>query len=131
MTDTADLIAGDELKAAALKYIGETRAKIEGEQKGLRSIFDSWLHARPHPTDQFRSQPHLGGQRTRADARVSLRKARTCNGILRRLRLFLDRWRQGRFVDFPSASDRAPIIIPVLAPNSAPTCCSPAKALRR
>src|SRR5580693_4432930 len=43
MTDAADLIRGDELKAAALQFTGEMRTKVEREQNGLHSIFDSWF----------------------------------------------------------------------------------------
>jgi hypothetical protein len=41
MADTAEWISDDALKAADLQYIAEMRAKDEGEQNGLRSIFDS------------------------------------------------------------------------------------------
>ena len=61
MTTEAGLISGDALKAAALKFIGETRAKIESEQKGLRSIFDSWLARVLTQFIRLRSNPFLGG----------------------------------------------------------------------
>ena len=99
MTDTAQLIAGDELKAAALSYIGASRAKIEGEQKGLRSIFDSWLQrvlAQLISFDPARSwEDSVRDNALRAPA-----EHQSLQWDLQRLRLFLDRWRQGRFVDY-------------------------------
>ena len=41
---------------------------------------------------------------------------------LQRLRLFLDRYRQGRFVEYATRERSARIIIRALAPNSGPTC---------
>ena len=99
MTDTVNLIAGDELKAAALSYIGETKAKIEGEQKGLRSIFDSWLNrvlAQLISFDPTRSWEDS----VRESALRSPAQGQSLQWDLHRLRLFLDRWRQGRFVDY-------------------------------
>ena len=99
MTDAADLIAGDELKAAALEFIGETRAKIEGEQKGLRSIFDSWLTrvltqlSRFDPTRSWEDS-------VRDNVLRSPAQGQSLQWDLQRLRLFLDRWRQGRLVEF-------------------------------
>src|SRR6476620_5325470 len=43
MSEATDLISGDALKAAAQRFLGEVRAKIDQEQGGLLSIFDSWL----------------------------------------------------------------------------------------
>ena len=43
MTAMAKFISGDALKAAALRFLGEMRAKVESEQNGLHSIFDSWF----------------------------------------------------------------------------------------
>jgi cephalosporin hydroxylase len=99
MTDTAELIAGDELKAAALDYIAETRAKIEGEQKGLRSIFDSWLER--VLTQLLNFDPSRAWEDSvRENALRSPAQGQSLQWDLRRLRLFLDRWRQGRFVDY-------------------------------
>jgi cephalosporin hydroxylase len=99
MTDAADLIAGDDLKAAALDYIAETRARIEGEQNGLRSIFDSWLIrvlAQLAGFDPARSWEDS----VRENALRSSAQAQSLQWDLQRLRLFLDRWRQGRLVEF-------------------------------
>jgi len=99
MPDTADLIAGDELKAAALQYIGEARAKIEGEQKGLRSIFDSWLQRVLAQLIGF-DETMAWEDSVREYALRSPEQGQNLQWDLRRLRLFLDRWRQGRFVDY-------------------------------
>jgi cephalosporin hydroxylase len=103
--DMADLIAGDDLKAAALKFIAETRAKIEGEQKGLRSIFDSWFTrvlAQLISFDPTRSwEDSVRDEASRRPAQNSLQ------WDLVRLRQFLDRWRQGRFVTLPQREQSA------------------------
>jgi cephalosporin hydroxylase len=99
MTDTADLIAGDELKAAALSYIGETKAKIEGEQKGLPSIFDSWLQRVLAQLIGF-DPSRAWEDSVREHAQRSPAQGQSLQWDLQRLRLFLDRWRQGRFVDY-------------------------------
>ncbi len=99
MTNAADLISGDELKAAALKFIGEARVRIETQQNGLRSIFDSWLirvlgHLMSFdPTRSWEDS-------VRENAVRSPGQGQSLQWDLQRLRLFLDRWRQGRFVDF-------------------------------
>ena len=74
MTEAAELIAGDALKAAALEFIGEMRAKVEQEQIGLHSIFDSWFTRVLTQLDELRSDPLLGGQRPRQ--RLALARAR-------------------------------------------------------
>ena len=43
MSDAADLIAGDALKASAQRFLAEVRARVDQEQGGLLSIFDSWF----------------------------------------------------------------------------------------
>jgi cephalosporin hydroxylase len=99
MTEAADLIAGDDLKAAALRFICESRARIEGEQNGLRSIFDSWLTRVLARLTSF--EPTRPWEDSVLD--YALRSPGQDQGLpwdLQRLRLFLDRWQQGRFVDF-------------------------------
>jgi cephalosporin hydroxylase len=98
-SEAADLIGGDVLKAAALQYTGEMRAKIEREQNGLPSIFDSWftrLLTQLVSFDPARSwEDSVRDNAAREPARFQ--------GLLwdlARLRQFLDRWRQGRFVEF-------------------------------
>jgi cephalosporin hydroxylase len=99
MTDVTDLISGDVLKAAALKYIGEMRAKIEHEQNGLHSIFDSWFTrvlTRLMSFDPTRSWE----ESVRDNALRSPAQDQSLPWDLQRLRLFLDRWQQGRFVEY-------------------------------
>jgi cephalosporin hydroxylase len=95
----AQLICGDALKAAALKFLAETRARVDHEQGGLLSVFDSWF-------------VRLLGQLSKLDADRSweqnvrdavTRSAHECSDLqwdLLRLKLFLDRREQGRFVEY-------------------------------
>ncbi len=99
MPDVADLISGDDLKAAALKFLGEMRAKVERDQKGLHSIFDSWF------TRVLTQLVNFDPSRSWEDSvrENAARAPAQFQGLqwdLQRLRLFLDRWRQGRFVEF-------------------------------
>jgi cephalosporin hydroxylase len=99
MTDAVDLIAGDELKAAALEFIGETRAKIESEQNGLRSIFDSWLIR--VLTQLMSFDPSRSWEDSVRDNALRYPgQGQSLQWDLQRLRLFLDRHRQGRLVDY-------------------------------
>jgi cephalosporin hydroxylase len=98
-TEAGDLIAGDDLKAAALQYSGEMRAKIAREQKGLPSIFDSWFTR--VVTQLVNFDPARAWEDSVRDN--AAREPVRFQGLLwdlQRLRLFLDRWRQGRFVAF-------------------------------
>jgi cephalosporin hydroxylase len=93
MTVAESLISGDELKAAALRFSGEMRERIERDQGGLPSVFDSWFIRVVRQLINF------------DPARSWEESVRCANGPslqwdLTRLRLFLDRWRQGRFVEF-------------------------------
>ena len=97
--EAADLIAGDELKAAALQYIGDMRTKIAQEQNGLPSIFDSWF------TRVVSQLINFDASRAWEDSvrESAAREPARFQGLLwdlRRLRQFLDRYRQGRFVEF-------------------------------
>jgi cephalosporin hydroxylase len=99
MAEVANLISGDLLKAAALKFLEETRAKVEREQHGLLSIFDSWLTRVLKclidfdPTRSWEDSVHENVLRSSA-------QGQSLQWDLQRLRLFLDRWQQGRFVEF-------------------------------
>ena len=99
MTDAAELIAGDDLKAAALRFTDEMRARIGTEQQGLQSIFDSWFTrvlTRLIEFDPARSwEESVSDNAARFPA-----QAESLRWDLLRMRLFLDRWRQGRFVEF-------------------------------
>ena len=98
-SDAAHLISGDALKTAALDFIGEMRAKVEREQGGLLSIFDSWFTrvvTRLIDFDPARSWEDS----VRDHAAQSPGQNQNLQWDLLRMRLFLDRWRQGRFVEF-------------------------------
>src|SRR5215471_16041034 len=96
---TADLIAGDDLKAAALQYSGEMRTRIEREQSRLPSVFDSWF------TRVLTQLVSFDPARAWEDSvnENALREPARFQSLLwdlQRLRLFLDRYRQGRFVEY-------------------------------
>jgi cephalosporin hydroxylase len=91
----ADLISGAALKAAAFEYTGEMRERVAHEQNGLHSIFDSWFIR--VLTRLIRFDPARSWEDCVSDA------AGQDGGLqwdLHRLRQFLDRNRQGRFVEF-------------------------------
>ena len=99
MTDAADLISGDALKAATVQFLGETRTKIQREQNGLLGVFDSWF------TRVVRKLIALDSSRSweegaRDYAAQFPAQGQSFQWDLHRLRLFLDRWQQGRFVEF-------------------------------
>jgi cephalosporin hydroxylase len=99
MSDAAELISGDALKAAALEYLGETRTRIEREQSGLHSIFDSWFTrvlTRLIDFDPSRSWEDS----VRENAKRAPAHDQSLQWDLMRLRLFLERWRQGRLVEY-------------------------------
>ncbi len=99
MTDVRDLIAGDALKAAALRFTGEMRTKVLEEQNGLLSIFDSWFTrvvTRLLNFDPSRSWEDS----VRENAQCAPAQDQSLPWDLQRLRLFLDRWQQGRFAEY-------------------------------
>jgi cephalosporin hydroxylase len=98
-SDVADLISGDALKQAALEFASAMRAKVEREQNGLHSIFDSWFTRvvkRLLAFDPARSWEDS----VRDNVLHAPAQDQSLPWDLLRLRLFLDRWRQGRFVEF-------------------------------
>jgi cephalosporin hydroxylase len=99
MTDAADLIRGDELKAAALQFTGEMRTKVEREQNGLHSIFDSWFTRVLAQLIAF-DPARAWEDSVRENAAREPSRFQGLIWDLQRLRLFLDRWRQGRFIGF-------------------------------
>ena len=101
MNDTVELISGDLLKAAALKFSGEMRARVSDEQGGLLSIFDGWFTRVVARLLQF--DPTRSWEESVREFALHSAEGRDLQWDLVRLRLFLDRWRQGRFVKF---SDR-------------------------
>jgi cephalosporin hydroxylase len=95
----ATLISGDALKAAALQFLGEMRTKVEREQHGLHSIFDSWfvrVLTRLIAFDPSRSWE----ESVRENTLQAPAQDQSLPWDLVRLRLFLDRWQQGRFVEY-------------------------------
>jgi cephalosporin hydroxylase len=106
MPDVADLISGDDLKAAALKFVGEMRTKVEWDQKGLHSIFDSWFTRVLAHLIQF-DPARTWEDSVRENAARAPAQFQGLQWDLQRLRLFLDRWRQGRYVEFPKREQSA------------------------
>jgi Rhamnosyl O-methyltransferase/CmcI len=99
MSEATDLISGDALKAAAQRFLGEVRAKIDQEQGGLLSIFDSWFsRVLTKLSSLDRERPWE--ESVNAHAAKIPGPAQDLQWDLNRLRLFLDRWEQGRFVEF-------------------------------
>jgi cephalosporin hydroxylase len=99
MAEVAGLIAGDDLKAAALSFTDEMRARIVTEQNGLPSIFDSWFTRVLRRLIQF--DPTRSWEDSVSESAVrSPAQDESLQWDLMRMRLFLDRWRQGRFVEF-------------------------------
>jgi len=96
--DSTGLIAGDDLKAAALDYLRATRERIAGEQGGLLSVFDGWFARVVGQLIQF--DPSRPWEESVRECGGRSPQAGDLQWDLLRLRLFLDRWRQGRFVEF-------------------------------
>ena len=63
MAQAADLISGDDLKAAAFRFVDEMRTKVGNEQSGLLSIFDSWFTRVLNRLIQFDPDTLVGRQR--------------------------------------------------------------------
>jgi hypothetical protein len=57
LTDAANLIAGDDLKATAYRFIDDMRARIKTDQNGLLSVFDGCRE----PPQAIRSGSLMGG----------------------------------------------------------------------
>jgi cephalosporin hydroxylase len=98
MPETIELISGDALKAAALQYSGEMRTRVKEEQGGLLSVFDGWFTRAVARLLQF--DPARFWEDSVRDFAPRSVQGRDLQWDLHRLRLFLDRWRQGRFVSF-------------------------------
>jgi len=99
MTEAAELISGDALKAATVKFLSETRTKVQEDQRGLLGIFDSWFTRvvkKLISLDSGRSW-----EETARDCALQFpAQGQSFEWDLHRLRQFLDRWQQGRFVEF-------------------------------
>ena len=106
MTVVVDLISGDALKTAALNYLGEMRTKVAREQKGLHSIFDS-LFIRV-VTRLIKFDPTCSWEESvRENTSRAAAQDQSLPWDLQRLRLFLDRRQQGRFVEFSTREQSA------------------------
>jgi len=98
VSQTTGLIAGDELKRAALDYSSAMLAKIELEQGGLLSVFDGWFTRVVARLLLF--DPKRFWEDSVSEYAAQSPQGEDLQWDLLRLRLFLDRWRQGRFVSF-------------------------------
>ncbi len=92
------LIAGDDLKAAALNYSGDMRARVKDEQGGLFSVFDGWFTRAVARLLQF--DPACSWEESVSAVAAQSPLGQDLRWDLLRLRQFLDRWQQGRFVSF-------------------------------
>jgi cephalosporin hydroxylase len=99
MTHVENLISGDELKAAALKFTADMSARIRTGQGGLPSVFDSWFSRVVGRLIEF-DPTRPWEDSVRENAQHSPAQNPSLPWDLQRLRLFLDRWRQGRLVDY-------------------------------
>jgi len=98
MTEAAKLISGDDLKAAALRYSDELRERVKEEQGGLFSVFDGWFTRAVARLLQF--DPTRSWEESVGACAPQSPLGQDLQWDLQRLRLFLDRWQQGRFVPY-------------------------------
>src|SRR5579863_1137944 len=97
-SDEPTLIAGDALKAAALKYSAEMRVRVETEQGGLLSVFDGWFTRVVSRLLQF--DPTRSWEDSVHDSAAGPAQTLDLQWDLFRLRQFLDRWQRGRLVEY-------------------------------
>ena len=122
MTDAAELIAGDDLKAAALRFTDEMRARIGTEQQGLQSIFDSWFTRVLTRLIEF--DPARSWEESVSDnAARSLHKPRACDGTCSACVSFSIAGGRDASWSSPGANGRDVIIIRGSAPSLASTFC--------
>jgi cephalosporin hydroxylase len=98
IAQASGLIAGDELKKAALDYSRAMREKVERDQGGLVSVFDGWFARVVRRLTEF--DPTRPWEESVRETAAQSAAGGDLQWDLLRLRLFLDRWRQGRFVTF-------------------------------
>jgi cephalosporin hydroxylase len=98
ISQAAGLIAGDDLKRAALDYSRAMREKVAAEQGGLLSVFDSWFMRVVRRLTEF--DPARSWEDSVRECAARSPQDANLQWDLQRLRLFLDRWRQGRLVEF-------------------------------
>ena len=133
LAEATDLISGDELKAAALQYTGAMRTKIARDQHGLPSVFDSWFTRVLGQLIEF-DPTRAWEDSLRENAAREPARFQGLVWDLQRLRQFLDRWRQGRFVDFSSRERSAAHYYPRFGTEFGPDVlltCQGAPALMR
>jgi cephalosporin hydroxylase/predicted 2-oxoglutarate/Fe(II)-dependent dioxygenase YbiX/peroxiredoxin len=99
MSETTDLISGDALKASALRFLTDVRVKVDRDQGGLLSVFDGWFSRVLTKLLSFDRERPWEESVSEYAARIP-NQTHDLHWDLRRLRLFLDRWEQGRFVEF-------------------------------
>jgi len=98
MNQNNPLISGDALKIAASHCAAALQEKIEGQQKGFFSIFDKWFTnvlTRFLKFDQSKSW-----EQSVQETVANQPQENALAWDLMRLRLFLDRYEQGRLVDY-------------------------------
>lgn len=98
MSAAAELISGDDLKAAALAYSAEIKVRVQEEQGGLLSIFDGWFARTVGRLLEF--DPSRPWEDSVRDYVAQAPNALGLQWDLLRLRQFLHRRRQGRLVSF-------------------------------
>jgi len=98
-TNVTTLISGDALKDAAERYAAAVQAKVVGEQSGFFGIFDKWF---AHTRARFlQLDPSLPWEDS---VQAEMQRAPVEGAVLAwnyaRMQMFLDRWVQGRLVEF-------------------------------
>ncbi len=107
MTGNAlQLISGDALKASTFKFVNEMQTKVAREQGGLLNIFDSWFTRVVTRLMRFDTTRSWEDSVTEQASRSPV-QGQGLQWDLLRLRLFLDRWEQGRFVAFSQREQSA------------------------
>ncbi len=93
------ILSGSELKQAAADCAGAMETRVAGEQKGFFGIFDKWLtHVL---TGLLKFDPNKTWEQCVDEEMARApRDATSLAWDFLRLRLFLDRWKQGRFIEF-------------------------------
>jgi hypothetical protein len=93
------LISNQELKAAAGRYLDDIALRITEPGKHPLGVFDKWFMRATSRLMSLRQDSPWEDSVSRAIARAPV-EARGLEWDFLRLRLFLDRWRQGRFVSY-------------------------------
>ena len=91
-------LGGKELKAATFEFTAWLLKKIENEQCGHFSVFDKWCASIIERLTKI--GPEKDWAESVAEAAAASPQGRSFAGDFFRWRLFLDRWKQGRFVTY-------------------------------